>query len=65
MLMLGKDLDNDLKNMILMMESLFRKRYHIKDLTISNVALFLRARFSASPLIDLQLTSIYSRQYHE
>ena len=62
-LMMKNEMETDLANTVLIMEALFSKRYHIKDLALSNVGMFLRGSSQKNPLTDLKLTSIYTRQY--
>ncbi len=45
------------------MEGLFAKRFHIKDLAISNIWTFAFGNLKPNPLADLKLISIYARKY--
>lgn len=56
-------LKEDLMTLLILMEGLFVKRWHIKDLSLSNVKMFLTSKLSPNPFSDLKLTSIYSKKY--
>lgn len=63
MLLSRAHLGGDLEHLVLLMESLFIKKFHISDLAISNVFTFRLAQLIPSPVSDIKLASIYSRKY--
>lgn len=59
---LGKE---DLTSLLLLMESLFVKKFHIRDLSMPVVLTFFFSRLNSTPFSDIKLTSIYNRKYSE
>lgn len=62
-LILGRNKRADVERVLLLMETLFAKRVHIKDLAVSNILPFLRHSISPSNMSDIAMVKIYSRPY--
>ncbi len=61
--MVGKSRREDVERLLLLMEALFAKKIHIRDLALSNMLSFIRQRVHASNMSDIAMVKIYSRAY--
>ena len=64
-LLLSPMSQRQLSLLLLVMEGLFVQRLHIRELSLSSVAVFAGVLVKSTPEIDIKLTKIYSRKYSE